>query len=147
MLNSSRGWLLVLLVALSACASGAQGAQEARTGSTMIGAEEIRRSPATNVLDLVRSERPQWLRTRGATTARTRNTEVDRGDMVMEVTVMDLPEIRVYVDGTRAGETPDLRGISTRGLVSIEFLSAPQATGRFGTDHPHGAIVITTTTG
>jgi ABC-type Fe3+-hydroxamate transport system substrate-binding protein len=144
MLNVSRGWLLVLLVVLSACASGAQGAQEGRSGSSMIGAEEIRRSPATNVLDLVRSERPQWLRTRGATTVRTRDTQDATGETV---TVMDLPEIRVYVDGTRAGDTPELRGISTRGLVSVEFLSGPQATGRFGTDHPHGAILITTTTG
>jgi hypothetical protein len=144
MLNVSRGWLLVLLVALPACASGAQGAEETRRGSSVIGAEEIRRSSATNVLDLVRSERPQWLRTRGATTFRTREIEVETGD---KVTAMDLPEIRVYVDGTRAGDTPDLRGISTRGLVSVEFLSAPHATGRFGTDHPYGAILITTTTG
>jgi hypothetical protein len=144
MLTIPRGSLLVLLMAVTACASGAQGTEARRGGALVITAEEIRASSAANVLELIRSERPQWLRTRGVNTLRTRERTAPTGETIA---VMDLPEIRVYTDGVRTGDAPVLRSISTRGIASVQFLTGAQATSRFGTDHPHGAIVITTSAG
>jgi len=120
-----------LLLSSCATAPGAQGDRD------VITEEEIRRSSATDAYRLVRSLRPAWLRERGAVTLRT----ADTGDG----TALVNPQVVVYIDGTRLGSLSELETVATTGLTSIRRLSASEATQRFGTGHPRGAILLTRT--
>ena len=62
-----------------------------------------------------RSVRPRWLRTRGQTSA-------------VGATV-----VTVFVDGYPRGEASDLMGMPLIDIVDITYLSASEATFRFGT--------------
>ena len=50
----------------------------------------------------------------------------------------------VYVDGARFGGIESLSLIQATPILEIRFLSASEATSRFGTGNSGGAIVITT---
>lgn len=51
----------------------------------------------------------------------------------------------VYVDGTPLGEgLSTLRNMRPDDVVEIRFLSGPDATQRFGTGNPAGAILVQT---
>lgn len=51
---------------------------------------------------------------------------------------------RVYVDGLQTTGTDALRGIPTSFVRTIQYLRASQAAIVFGSNHPAGAIVVTT---
>lgn len=130
---SRRGrWLsLVLLLLVPAlagpgCVSGGAGMGGSRTGP--IERVDVEASSARNAYDLVQSLRPQWLRGRGP--ASLRNTQPA------------LPV--VYVDGVRFGPVESLRQITVESLQRLEFMSAPDATNRYGTGHGGGAILVQT---
>ncbi|TVP44701.1 MAG: hypothetical protein EA350_11055 [Gemmatimonadales bacterium] len=120
-----------LLLPACSTSSGARGDRD------VITEEEIRRSSATDAYRLVSSLRPAWLRERGAVTLRT----TDSGDGQALVN----PQIVVYIDGTRLGDVSELETVATTGLTSIRRLSASEATQRFGTGHPRGALLLSRT--
>lgn len=123
-----------------ACAGGSQGSgggaagPTAATGTTsrrqgnVITAEEIARSSGSNALEVVRQLRSHWLTTRGVAGAN------DPG----------AGGIMVYVDGVRRGGLESLEQIGIEQVGQIRFLDANNATTRYGTGHPNGAIEITT---
>jgi hypothetical protein len=134
--------LLASMVLLAwGCASAPAG-ERSRSDGQVITAEAIERSRHATVLDLIQAERPNWLRTRGGGTLRT--TEVTDARTGDRVDVMDLPPLAVYLDGARYGTLADLQGMRPAQVSRLEFLSAAQATGRFGTNHVNGAILVTT---
>lgn len=51
---------------------------------------------------------------------------------------------RVIVDGAARGELSELRRMSTDNIETMRYLSAPDATTRYGTGFPGGAIEVTT---
>jgi hypothetical protein len=116
--------------------------ERTRHDGRVITAEEIARSNYATVLELIQGERPNWLRTRGAGTLRTAEVTDPRSGEPTDV--MDLPPVVVYPDGARFGTVSELRGLRPSQVARIQFLSAPQATSRFGTDHVNGAILVTT---
>lgn len=136
--------LLVLpLLGLALAAAGAPLAAQSSTKKDrhFIAEEEVRASTAQNAYDLVRNLRPQWLRTRGDRTIRaSRSSSPVQGEDMVQ---LQAPEIIVYMDGIRFGKDGDLRGISTGDIGTLRFLDATSATQRFGTGHPHGAILLT----
>lgn len=111
-----------LLLPLAACASGGGGRGATGYNSNVITADEIEQSGAENVLVLVKSLRPNWLRSRGATS------------------VMAEGALVAYLDGTRLGGPEMLREVTTEGIASVRFYDAASATVRFGAGHQHGAI-------
>lgn len=122
-------FLLVLalpLMAATGCVAGGAGTGASRTGP--IERADVEASSARNAYDLVQSLRPQWLRGRGATSLR--NTQPA------------LPV--VYVDGMRFGPVESLRQLTVESLQRLEFMSAPDATNRFGTGHGGGALLVQT---
>ncbi len=127
--------LLVLLLALGigGCASPSGGGG----GGDTLERAEIEASSATDVHRLIQTRRPSWLRERGAVTLRT--TPTDDGELLQDAHIV------VYLDGVRHGIVDDLRSLPTTGVTSIQRLSAADATQRFGTGHPRGAIVISRT--
>ncbi|HEX6251585.1 MAG TPA: hypothetical protein VFZ56_09155 [Gemmatimonadaceae bacterium] len=97
-------------------------------GRNVISPGEIAASTQTNALDLIRDRRPVWLRSRGF-----QNFDLAGG-------------IDVYVDRTRMSfET--LAEIPVHELERLEYLSASDATLRFGTQEGNPAIVVTTKRG
>lgn len=132
---------LVLLVMLF----GAQATAEAQSTSkrtrdrNMLTAEEIEGSTAATVHQLIQQKRPHWLSTRGTATLRIQ-TRTDMAGQPFERAVD--PEIIVYVDEVRNGNQEVLRSMPLEAVDSIEYLNAASATQRFGTNHPHGAILV-----
>ena len=124
--------LLLLLLALPACAStGGSGpdADRQRTRSDRITHEEIVNSGASSAYDLVASLRPQWLRGRGLRTL---------GEATGDET------LKVYLDGAPLGPPDAMRQIPLGSVRSLRFLTAAEATQRWGSGHLRGAILIST---
>ena len=126
------GGVFALLVLVGGCYS-AQGGPDGRpvqSGRTaFIGGDELLevREIAVTAFDAVRRLRPAWLRGRGP----------------LSVEMQSQTSVRVYVDGMLRGTAGELKDIPTPNVLSIRFLSAPEATTRFGLDHVNGAIMVT----
>jgi hypothetical protein len=121
--------VVILLLVTAACASsGTQRRTSARRDTRSLSAEEIRSSSASNLYDVIRSHRPEWLIKRGQTSI---NLE---GDIV------------VYVDNVALGGPESLKSIDVQSVQFVRFLNASEAQMRFGVGHMHGAIVVTTRT-
>lgn len=120
--------IAVLLVAGLAAACASSGSSGSRDRN-LISIEEISASQTSTAYDLVRQLRPHFLRISGPTSINSPSG----------------PEvIVVYLDGARLGGPETLQNIPTTDVASIQFLNASRATTRYGTGHPHGAIVVTT---
>ena len=120
--------LAVMLGAAAACASTQGPRTSGRRDARLLGAEEIRTSSASNLYDVIRSQRPEWLIKRGQTSI---NLE---GDIV------------VYVDNVALGGPESLKSIDVQSVQSARFLNASEAQMRYGVGHMHGAIVVVTRT-
>lgn len=84
--------------------------------------------PGMTVYDLVAQLRPEYLRSRGANSLRTPTP----------------PTAVVYIDGSKYGSLDQMKAFSADHVTQIQYLSAANATTRFGMDHGGGAILITT---
>jgi hypothetical protein len=106
----------------------AQKQKAPRRDRNKITAEEIaERQSAQSAYDVIKVLRPQWLSVRGPTTI-----------VQQEMSVM------VYRDGSKMGSVDELYSIPADQIKEMRFLSAGDATLRYGTDHPRGAIEIET---
>lgn len=117
--------LLFIACTLIACASS--GARPSRN-SDLITAEEIEAASVSNAYDAVARLRPAFLRGRGQSSIQTPGS--------------DLPI--VYVNGLRTGTIDHLRNIPAQDVQTIRFISATDATTRYGTGHTGGIIEVTT---
>ena len=92
--------------------------------------EEIKatKNPGSSAWDLISRTRPNFLRTRGASSLRDTSPV---GAMI-------------YVNGVLYGRLESLKSLDADDIREIEFISAGDATTRFGTDHLGGAILIHT---
>lgn len=132
--------VLLVLLLVSACASGGGGATGTsataamsaaagpRGSATLIVAAEIPGTGAQNALEVIQQLRPSMLRARNGASSET-SSGVD---------------IVIYVDGVRAGERQALTAVPAGNIREIRLLSASDATTRFGTGHPLGAILVAT---
>lgn len=118
--------LFLTLGALNACATSE------RSGSggsgNVLESEAIEGVSATDAYQAIQNLRPRWLRSRG-------QISIQSQDAGMPV---------VYVDGMSYGDVGSLRQISTNTIEEIEFISASDATTRFGTGHAGGVIMVRT---
>jgi hypothetical protein len=128
-----RAALAVSCLLLAAC--GSVSSSSPSTGyafdqRNLITYEEIKaaKTPGWSAWDLIAQTRPNFLRTRGATSLR------------------DPTPVRavIYLDGVLYGKLETLRNLNIEEIREIEFISAGDATTRFGTDHLGGAILIRT---
>ncbi len=131
------GATLLLVPLLAACGGGgASGtatpqtaAPPARGNSNLIVAAEISAAGVTNALEAVQRLRPAMLR--GRASQGFSDTQSNAG-------------IVVYVDGIQAGGVSTLANVSAMDVKEIRFINASDATTRFGTGHPMGAILVVT---
>jgi len=127
-----RAALALTCLILAAC--GTVKSKPYPTGFTfnrnLITYEEIKatKMPGWSAWDLIAQTRPNFLRSRGATSLR------------------DPTPVRavIYVDGVMYGKLESLHSLNIEEIREIEFISAGDATTRFGTDHLGGAILIRT---
>lgn len=122
---SSRLTPLVLALAATACATTADSSS--RVSRNVITAEEIREVDALTAFDAVERLRPAFLR---------------RGRVNVDGDTKSFPI--VYLDDLKLGGIDELRRIRASQVARIEYLSAADATFRFGTGHSGGALLVTT---
>jgi len=126
--------LSAIMTALAASCAPAANAPPASAaapepgGRNVLAAAEIEGSTQANAYDLIRDRRPAWLRSRGL-----ENFDLSTG-------------LDVYVDGTRMSFQV-LGQIPLNELAHLEYLSASDATLRFGTQEGNPAILVTTKRG
>ena len=124
--TSSRNTILLALalaLGLAGCASGGGGGSRPEgASSNRIVRAELTPLGQIDALQAVQRLRSRWIQSRGG--------------MAGEPPVL-------YVDGTRRGSADELRFIRVDEVQQMEFLSAGDATTRFGTGHTGGAILVT----
>ncbi len=118
----------MLAVAMTtACATAGGGGQ--RTTHNRIVYDEIQRSDQTNALDVIKSMRPQWLRTRGPTT------------------ILGSDPVMLYIDGMRMNYIDELQTIPRMNIQEIRYYPASEAQAKWGLNHTNGAIEVITRRG
>lgn len=115
------------LLGVTACATAAQGP---RRSSNLITRQELESVQVSNAYDAVQRLRPQWLNRPTAATL------MPGGNPIL-----------VYVDHHQMGNLEELRSLAIDQIEQMEFVSARDATTRYGTGHPSGIIEITTRQG
>ncbi|MEO8193854.1 MAG: hypothetical protein ABI681_08375 [Gemmatimonadales bacterium] len=120
-----------LLVIVASCSPARQAQEHPLSSRTVLALDEIQaaKAPGWTAYELIAELRPQFLRSRGAMSLR------NNARPVFAV---------VYVDNLSYGGLQSLKTLSAGPIQRIEYLSAVDATTRFGTDHAGGAILITT---
>lgn len=124
-IRSSKGMLILamaLTLGTAGCASGGGGGSARPEGATSnrIVRAELEPLGQISALRAVERLRPRWLQSRSG----------------------DTPVL--YVDGARRGNTSDLNGMMATEIQQMEFMSASDATNRYGTGHAGGAILVQT---
>ncbi|HSW28854.1 MAG TPA: hypothetical protein VLH75_05075 [Longimicrobiales bacterium] len=115
--------LLLLALAAAACSTraGSAGATPARSSMERITEAELEPIAQLSAFEAIQRLRPRWLQSRTGL----------------------LPT--VHVDGSVRGDGEEiLASIPSSEVEGMQYLSASDATTRFGTDYASGAILITT---
>lgn len=111
---------LAIAVGLAGCASAGGGSSRpAGSSMTRIVRAELAELPEMNALQAIERLRRRWLQSRA-------------GD-----------QVQLYVDGSRRSNVRDLESIRSTEIEQMEFMSASDATTRYGTGHSGGAILVT----
>jgi outer membrane receptor for ferrienterochelin and colicin len=120
--------------AAATAGAGQPNAPRPRPNRNLITAEEIAEHPSRDLLELVRSLRPAWLRGNAASPTNIRGNEA-------------FPDIRarlvVMHDGLRIGELEELRRIPIETVGEIRYLDGRDAVARYGGGFGRGAIEVT----
>ncbi len=123
-LRAVRPAMVAWSLGVLACATAGQGPQRS---SNLITRQELERVPLSNAYDAVQLLRPQWLNRPTAATLQPGGN----------------PRL-VYVDRHQMGTLEELRRLVVDQVEQMEFVSAQDATTRYGTGHPSGIIEVTT---
>lgn len=130
MIVRTRVALLVAAFCVASVACTSPGARKANIATrNLITADDITRVGAATALEAIQRLQPNMLQKK-------------RGPS--SINFEDQAQIMVYVDGSRLGGIETLTLIQAAAIVEIRFLSASEATIRYGTGNAGGAIVITT---
>jgi hypothetical protein len=122
----SRQLLIGMALLAFTTVAEAQKQKAPRRDRNKISTEEIaEKQSAQNAYDLIKALRPQWLSSRGPTSI-----------MQAEVGIV------VYRGASKLGSVDELRSIPADQVAEMRWYSAGDATMRFGTDHPSGAIEV-----
>ena len=128
-MSKLRRWLVLSAAAIvCACATrpdrapGGSGEDQTRlTASELRSADQ-----SLTLFDFVSRTRPQWLTRRGGTP------------------LQNQLDVAVYRDDIRVGGREALTDLRLEIVIAARYLTASEATNRFGLNHPHGAILVTT---
>ena len=125
----TRHGLLILATLLTVTACAARKGADSSGRFDLITAEELQQQGQySNLYDVIEVLRPRWLRPQGGPDTFTGHEG----------------QVQVHMDGNWMGDVNVLRGLSPAGVTSISWMKPLEASGRFGLDHSHGAIIIST---
>ena len=128
--------VVVITSVLSACASstdtpfaegGETALRAARGSSILIVRAQLDRLTGRSAWEAVETLNPRWL-------------QIRRGISLVFGPVY----ARVVIDGIARGELDELRRLSTENIETMRYLSALDATTKYGTGFPGGVIEVTT---
>ena len=142
----------LVLAACAACSSGGtatraepdaspQSVTSSRRDRNVISREELA-DPAVsgrNVLEVVRSLRPQFLTVRG------QHTLQDTATARRGVVDPDAGKVHASIDGTKIVSIEELAGIHASTVMEIRFLNPSQAMQRFGGAAREGPVILVKT--
>lgn len=117
--------LAVVALGASACVSTG-GSSSDRGRSDLLIRAQIEESTQSNAFDLVRQERPGWLRIRGPNS------------------INHNQPLAIYLDGVRLGGPETLTTIPIMAVERMQYLGASEAQTRYGLNNTQGAIAVTT---
>jgi len=124
-MRTRKPWIFVVALALSACASGSpeasEGPETPRGSQDRLERAQLAEWDNLSAYDAVRRLRPLWLTGRGLS------------DPVM-----------VHLDGAPRGGVEVLHSIQAVQVFGMQYMSAPDATNRFGTGYRNGVILVAT---
>ncbi len=129
---------VVLALVVSACASSPDtpfggefetSAAASQGNSRLIVRAQLERLAGQSAWRAVETLNPRWLRSR--------SVSVNYGPSYA----------RVVVDGTARGELRELRRLFSDNIETLRYLSAPDATTKYGTGYPGGVIEVSTIRG
>jgi hypothetical protein len=106
----------------------------ARSGRLLLASSELRRSVATNALEAVELDRPEW-------TKQQREDEAKRGNQP-SVLPVEAISLVVYVGDEKVGAIETLRDIAIPEVSELRFYDARDARRRWGREHKYGAIEV-----
>lgn len=98
----------------------------ARVDRQLLTRDEMRKTEFTNLFEIIRALRGNWLRVRAA------ESFGKSSDLV------------VYLDMQRIGSIDELRTISPVNVLTVRYFDPIQASARWGMDHGGGALMVTT---
>ena len=128
-MRSSLFSLLLLLLLAGACQTMPEEGGRDRAKLDRITREELDEIPALTAREAIQRLRPSWLRPRISTV---------RGSSGTRHTAT------VFLDGTPRGGLSTLDGMDIRDIEEMRFISASDATTRYGTGYPGGIIDVST---
>jgi hypothetical protein len=106
----------------------------ARTGRLLLATKELRRSIATNALEAIEMDRPEWIQQQ-------RHDEAARGNKAEDGPV-ESTSLVVYVGDEKVGAIETLRDIAIPEISELRFYSSHDARMRWGGSHKYGAIEV-----
>jgi hypothetical protein len=118
--------VLLMLVVATACAGTTRTSES--SNRNLITRPEITETRAGTAYEVVQQLRPDFLRGRPSGTG---------------TSVVNMFPV-VYLDGTRLGELEQMRTIPAAIVLTIQLISASDATTRWGTGYPAGVIEVKT---
>jgi hypothetical protein len=124
-----RTFILGFALAATSCGTHASGEPRPRMDRNLITQEQMRDGGFNNAFDAVQALRPNWLTTRGTDSFRSPG------------------QVQVYVNDTRMGGVNTLREFGVGEVTYIRYFDGVDATARWGLDHGHGAIYVSTRPG
>ena len=127
-------WSLLLVLVLAGC--GGMATASGGGNSNLITNELLREAETEglSVYQIIQRNHPRWLSAgRGDTSF---------GNVTGGASVSDFAQ--VVLDGVPYGDLNTLRSLNTVSVESIEYMSASDATTRFGTGYAGGAILVRT---
>lgn len=118
--------LIVIALVVNSCAStGGASTPDRRSQDYLMGADLVQ-AGYSNVYDAVTAFKPQWLTLRG------------------QRSFSSPGSVQAYLDGTQIGPAELLRSLSTNMVNYIRYYDGIEAAARWGLDHEHGAIYVST---
>lgn len=128
--ESRRSLALVALLAvclLAGCAGATTRSRGGHDRSAVLTREELAKTNSGNLYDAIAKLRPEWLTSRGPTSA---------ADMTPT-------SVDVFMNGTLLGKADYLREVRLLDISEVRYWDAGQASARFGMGHPRGVIELT----
>jgi hypothetical protein len=106
--------------------------------------QQIDEASADNALEVVRRYRPRWLQPMRSPTSSGVAPLVGRPGMPQDPGQLVVTDVypTVVRDGVRLGEISSLASLSARTVASIRFVSATDATTRYGAGYDGGVIEV-----